>query len=124
MRYRIAREGVHTILGTFFEENSIKWDDDKEYVVTWSNNFSNPEMVMGKATRLQYDEDGWITADIEWNENATTLAAMVNKDFFLTIYGNQVEETKGAKGTRLVHSVTLKAIYCAIDQNNPWDEVH
>jgi hypothetical protein len=122
MRYNIAREGVLTHLGTLFEPDSIKWDEGQEFIITWSANWTNPEMIMGNAKDLQRDEDGWISADVTWiKDNIEPLIGDVNKTIWLTIYANQVgAKQEGDK--KIVSSCALKALYVTPDQKSPWDE--
>lgn len=128
MRYRFAREGILTPIGKhFFEPESIKWDSDRRIPVTWSNNFSDPEALMGYATDIQREDDGWLTAEIEWTEKGRQVEDFVNKDFFLTVYLNHLEETDTSSqddGQRTIHSGNLKGIFAAVGGahvTGPWE---
>ena len=122
MRYNVAREGVLTHLGTVFQPGSIQWDEDQEYIVTWTNRFDNPEMIMGRAKDIQRQEDGWITADITWiDENIQALVDGVNRDYHLTIWANQVG-SKMEYGKKIVSTCTVKAFFVSPDDKSPWHE--
>ena len=126
MRYRIAREGVDTIIGNHLEVGALKFEEDKTYVVTWMNNFT-VDNIIGTAHDLRREDDGEITAEIEWNENGDAIVELLGEKCFVTIYGNEVEQLGGFPKNDgdpqvLVRSVTLKALFVDNGAIDPWTE--
>lgn len=126
MRYRFAREGVLTVVNNhFFDPESIRWDSSKLIPVTWENNFSDPEALMGAASDLRREDDGWLTAEIEWNTKGQQVADFINKDAWLTIHLNKLvetDETSQDGGLRTIHEGNLLTIFASMRDGDPWEE--
>lgn len=126
MRYRFAREGVKTIGSkAFFEPESIKWVPDKSIPVTYENNFSDPGAIMGKASDLRREDDGWLTAEIEWNEKGEAISEEIGKTLWMTVMVNHIleslERTIENAEWRIVKACDLRVIY-ASSLEDPWVE--
>lgn len=126
MRYRFAREGVLTVVGKhFFDPESIKWDPSRLIPVVWDNNFGNADAVMGTASEIRREDDGWLTAEIAWNQKGIEVEPFINKDAFLTIHLNKLVETDNSSlegGRRVIHEGNLLNIYAAPNEKDPWTE--
>lgn len=125
MRYRFAREGTKTVgSNAYFEPESLKWDPSKPVIVNFTNDFQ-ADNVIGKATDIQREDDGWLTAEIEWNDKGDQVALNLDKNMWLTIYINHILESDqtslDGSGWRMVKSGDLKAIYATTD-SDPWEE--
>lgn len=126
MRYRFAREGVKTIGSkAFFEPESIKWPVDGVIPVFWENNFSDATKLLGSASDLRREEDGWVTADIAWNLKGEEVEGQVNKEVWLTVFVNHILEKESTdiagKDWRIIQSCTLRGIYTSALED-PWVE--
>ena len=127
MRYRFAVEGIDTEIGNSLEVGSVKMDEPS-YPVTLGNNWQL-DSVIGKATELRREDNGELTAEIEWHEKMSEeLIAKINTEMFLTIYANKIDDERIAARKRLVKSCELRAIFIALDMEDPWatseDEAH
>ena len=127
MRYRFAVEGIDTEIGNSLEVGSVKMDEPS-YPVTLGNNWQL-DSVIGKATELRREDNGELTAEIEWHEKMIDeLIAKINTEMFLTIYANKIDDERIAARKRLVKSCELRAIFIALDMEDPWatseDEAH
>lgn len=60
-RHNLMLEGPDAHPTRYFHSGSVKWEN-KDYGVTLVN---KPELV-GRASDFQRDEEGWISAEIEW----------------------------------------------------------
>ena len=126
MRYRFAREGVKTMgSNAYFEPEGLKWDPDKPLVVNYTNDF-RAENVVGVATEIRREEDGWLTAEIEWNDKGDQVALHLDDTMWLTIYLNHLLENDetdiGGARWRRIKSADLKGIFVTILED-PWAEV-
>lgn len=124
MRYRFAHEEVETVLERRFEKDSIKWDD-RPLPVTRSNNFGDPNDLIGTASDIRRESDGSLTAEIEWNERGELIKDLVNgpDGAYLTIYGGDVifGDLHESGDRRNVKSTKLKALFLAVGED-PWQE--
>lgn len=125
MRYRFAREGVKTVGSkAFFEPESIKWDPDRPIPVTYSNDI-RPENFIGSASDIRREEDGWITAEIKWNDKGDQVALLLDETLWLTVYIHHLLESEGTSldgsGWRMIKSCDLKVIFATHD-GDPWQE--
>lgn len=127
MRYRFAREGVKTIGSqAFFEPESIKWDPEKVFKVNFENDFSNLDRVIGEATDLRREDDGWLTVEITWNAKGRSIEEDINKNVWLTVMVNHLvvgpeERTIENAEWRVIKTCDLRVIY-ATKSENPWLE--
>lgn len=122
MRYRFAREGITTVLDVHFEPGSLRWEEDK-IPVTWQAGMQIGDLL-GTASDLQREDDGWLTAEFTWNDNekSVNLDAILDKDVFMTVFCNEiVEQDRRISGrVRRVSSARLRHIFATI--GNPWIE--
>lgn len=121
MRYKFAREGIDTVLDTHLNKDSLHWDE-KPIVVNYSNEW-DLNNILGTAHDLRREDDGWITAEIEWNEKGELIAHQLGEDCYLTIYANQVSEQDQRRtgGQRVIRMAKLRAIYATMG-SDPWAE--
>jgi len=109
VRHIIAFEGRETVPGQFLEHGSLKWDEDTKLIVVWQANFDDPRNIIGTGTDIQRDENGVLTAEIEWNdpEKMEQLA----KDVAVTIWANEVNADRDKETDNItVHSAKIKAL--------------
>lgn len=117
-RHRFALEGVETPLKRTIEVDAIKILDD-EIPVVWNADLSDLDKLMGAATDFQREDDGWISAEIDWNPDYQSLIDHdLAKSFFLTIWANEVESRKTG-GLEIVTSCRLRMIYATVGKS-PW----
>lgn len=130
MRYRFARENIDTIIGYHYNEGALKFEEGKTYPVYWENDFSATGNLIGQASVIKREDDGWLLAEIAWvNEKGEQAAQLVaDGQGFVTIYGNEVVKqgsypaSQGNTAQFEVQSVTLKALYVCYDATDPWTE--
>jgi hypothetical protein len=115
MRVIVAFEGENTVPKQVLEHGSVRWAEDKPIPVTdWEN---NTQKITGTAKDFQRDENGCVTAEVEFtDENVKTLIDA--GEIALTVYGNQVDDSRRDDGTRVVHSFQLLALYPTLGV--PW----
>lgn len=122
MRYRIAREGVDTVVGNHLEVGSLKWTD-RPLVVLYGSGL-DPKHRLGKATDLLREENGDITAEVEWNDQGSQLLDdfRVNEEggSYLTIFANKVTD-KQHNGQRIVEDAHLRSVFITLE-SDPWAE--
>lgn len=123
MRYRIAREGIDTIVGNHLEVGALKFDEAGSYVVTW-NNDPHVDNIVGNATDLRREEGGWITAEVTWGgEKSPEVSKLVDQEeAWLTIYATEVEDHFKSNAQRVVRSATLRALFTTPTPESPWTE--
>jgi hypothetical protein len=124
LRYRIAREGIDTIVGNHLEVGALKFDATETYIVTWNNDF-HVDNIVGNATDLRREEGGWITAEVTWSgEKSPEVSKLVDREeVWLTIYATQVEDQRRINAQRVVSSATLRALYLTPGLKSPWTEM-
>lgn len=126
MRHKFAHEGIDTIIGQRWELGSIKFEEDAEYFVTWDNNFS-VENIIGKASDIRREDDGTLTAEIDWaeTEKAEQSLDLLDKQVFLTVYVNQAvfNRDRDDHGQIVVTSGQLRALFVTMSSGeDPWTE--
>lgn len=116
MRYRFAREGIQTKSGHFLEPEALVWEE-KPILVVWGNDFSWPDNILGKATDLRREEDGWLTAEIEWTtEKGKQAEKLIDRDIFLTVYCNKILPDTWVEGpVRHVEKANLLSIFTTLE---------
>ena len=114
-RYRFAREGHDNVLKNFFIPGSIKFREDAHFHVSLNNVF---DKVVGKASGLRREDDGWLTAEVEWVEDKEAYPNLLsNGELFLTIFGNELL-IKQEGGTLTVESINLRSLF--LTSEDPW----
>ena len=118
-RYLIAREGTELIVPNYFEPGSLVWDE-KPIIVVYQANWSDPESILGMATDLERSVTD-ITAEIEWTTpKGQFTKGNINKDFFLTVYCDNVEAADAGDGLNVVRHARIKGLFTTI--GDPWEE--
>ena len=123
MRARFAREGHDTVLGYHYDVGALQFGENTTYRIFWGNDF-RAENWIGNASELKREEDGWITAEVEWtNERGEEASEMLGRDCVLTIYGRHVVYGPEVNHQKQVKSIELMALFVSImiDGDNPWD---
>lgn len=114
MRYRFAREGVKTVVGDHvFMPSSIQWEGS--IPVCLNNDFRQSD-VIGVATDLRREDEGWLTAEIEWASDMGLDVGTVNQTSFLTIYGNQLFRSEN--DAKEITNITLRSLF--LTEGDPW----
>lgn len=126
MRYRFAREGVKTVGSiAFFSTESIKWDTNRAIIVNYENDFTDPDNIVGKATDLRREDDGWLTAEIEWNDGGEAIKDDIDVSAWLTVNVANLFETEERtienEEWLVINSCELRIIY-ATAGGDPWVE--
>lgn len=116
MRVQICQEGEESykINGQVIDIGAIKWEDTP-YAITWEAMW-DAEHLLGKATDIQRDENGLLTAEIDM-ESLTDNGRRVWADVGTTIYANKLV-TQRIDGIMHVTSCQLRALYFTLGV--PW----
>lgn len=114
VRYKFAREGIVSPIGYLFEKGSIKWTSEPIPVVITAAVSSS---LIGKALDIRRDDDGWLSADIEWSSSDETLIESINRENFLTIFGNKLEmvDDPNIPSVKRIKTITLRELFLTDD---------
>jgi len=111
-RHKFAREGIRVKNNHFFEVDSLVWDE--QVVVTWMFEFS-AKSILGVASNIRREEDGWLSAEIEWSDSQAAEQAKTlldAKDVQFTVYCSDVIFEKGK--SLHVSKARIRAVSLAI----------
>lgn len=129
MRYRFAREGIDTIIGNHLEPGSLTWSEVGLPVSGYAD--WDASSIIGMASDVRREDDGWLTAEVKWNERGQLMCDGLEQDvndeggmLWLTIYATDLtEEGKiTPESQRIVHRGTIKALFVTLSPEDPWTE--
>lgn len=116
MRKTICIEGKKTVPGQFLETGSLKWEEGKQYPITWEYKH---DKIYGWASDIRREDDGTITAELDI-EDGTALALLEHRDVSATIYGNKLVGTKDEEVGMSYSSVNLLSISLVVAHTVNW----
>lgn len=111
MRHTIGYEGRDMGFGHILLPGALKWDDSHPYPVLEKSDYTSP--IVGTASDIRREEDGRITAEIDF-PMPTNLAA--------TIFANEIKLPEGVSWAGEppipIESVVLRSLF--FDDKVPW----
>lgn len=129
MRYRFAREGVDTVIGNHLKYGSLLWEETLP--VTWRAG-NRLDDVVGTASEIRREDDGWLTAEVMWNAKGREMFEALDSDIntsepgvWLTIFAHLItEESPQVGAMRVIHQATVKYLFVTLQQEDPWKDKH
>lgn len=111
MRVQVAQEGEK--IKEFdhrLTDGCLKWVEGKEYPVLKSAKFDDPSNILGHATDIRREDNGVITAEIDFE---------LMNGLGVTIFANKVERTGSwEENNVVVTSATIRAFFTTVEV--PW----
>jgi len=117
MRHVVAYEGVDHGFGYILAPGSLKFPEG-DVPVTWNFNHNDAEAVWGKASDFRREEDGSITAEITFNDEARDKALAIADVVGATFWATEVVKDKTQGIDPVVTSAKIRS--GALSMGIPW----
>lgn len=111
MRVQVAQEGEGIKeFSHRLADGCLKWVDGEKYPVVNGPVFNDPNRIVGTATDIRREENGVVTAEIDFD---------LIDGLGVTIYANQVERTGSWENNDVVvTSATIRSFFTTVEV--PW----